>query len=252
MKFEDLIQSYDERRDIAIPGDFQATIQFCVQQFIELAQKSIEEHGFFSVALSGGSTPKSIYERLTSEENRNKIDWQKLYLFWSDERAVPPNHPDSNYHMAMDAGFKKMPIPQHNIFRMVVENNIDENAKSYEKIIKTKLPSGQFDLVMLGMGEDGHTASLFPKTHGLQAEDRIVIANYIPQKHAWRMTLTFACINTASNISIYVLGKNKSEMVNKVLTSPFDPYEYPIQNIGTTLRKSLWIVDQDAASALDG
>jgi len=250
IKWKDQIQAFDERRDIVIPGNKMQTINFCVQQFIDIAQHAIKDHGSFSVALSGGSTPKSIYEQLTTGENREKIDWKKVYLFWSDERAVPPDNIESNYRMAMEAGFSKVPIPAENVFRMVVENHIDEHAKEYEKLIKSKVHSGQFDLVMLGMGEDGHTASLFPKSHGLHTPDRYVVANYVQQMHVWRMTMTYECINAAKHISIYVLGKNKAEMVKRVLSGPFDPDELPIQNVGTPTHKALWILDSEAASQI--
>lgn len=163
MNLKNLIQSYDERRDVIIPGDEKATLQFCIEHFIESANLAIDQQGYFAVALSGGSTPKNIFKGLVSEQYRNKIDWTKVLIFWSDERSVPPDDPESNYHMAMEAGFKKLPIKPDQIFRMKAEGDIEEEAKEYERLIQEKIPSKRFDLVMLGMGEDGHTASLFPK-----------------------------------------------------------------------------------------
>ena len=129
--------------------------------------------------------------------------------YMSDERAVPPDHPDSNYRMAMEAGFNQFNIPEEHIYRMKAETDIETNAVEYEKLIESLLSKGIFDLVMLGMGEDGHTASLFPKTHGLHTNGRLVIANYVPTLNTWRMTLTFNCINQATHIVVYVIGKNK-------------------------------------------
>lgn len=243
------IRSFDKRRDIVVPGDTEKTLLFCVDQFVSLAQECMDARGVFTVALSGGSTPKSIYQMLCSENYRHSISWDKLLLFWSDERCVPPDHSESNYHMAMEAGFARMPIPPTNIFRMQAEADVEKASASYEKQVLAAT-SGEFDLVMLGMGEDGHTASLFPKTHGLHSEGKLVIANYIPQKKTWRMSLSFKCINNAREISIYVLGKSKADMLKHALTSPYRPDELPIQRVGTPSHKALWIADKPAAEKL--
>src|ERR1043165_4491119 len=131
-----MIQSFDDRRDIVVPGDLTQTIQFCVDQFIELANKSIATKNRFSVALSGGSTPKPIYAALASPPYASQVDWSKVWLFWSDERAVPPDHPDSNYFMSMEAGFHSLPIPSSQIFRMPAENMVRRHALAYERLIQ--------------------------------------------------------------------------------------------------------------------
>ena len=179
---EQNIVPFDESRHIAIPGDEESTLQFCVEHFIQIANESIETHDHFNVALSGGSTPKAIYQRLALQENRNRVPWDKTSLFWSDERSVSPSDNESNYKMAMDNGFSLLPIPPENIFRMIAEDEIERNSQEYETLIKEKLANQRFDLVMLGMGPDGHTASLFPHTKGLHISDKLVIPNYIPQK----------------------------------------------------------------------
>lgn len=251
MDWKKLVQGYDEQREIVIPGDEKATLQFCVNHFIEIANQAIEQQSYFAVALSGGSTPKNIFIGLASQQNRKAIDWSKVLVFWSDERSVPPDHPESNYHMAMEAGFKTLPLKSDQIFRMKAEEDIEEQAKEYERLILEKIPSKTFDLVMLGMGEDGHTASLFPKTHALHVSPpRLVVANYIPQKNTWRMTLTYECINSSMHIAIYVIGKNKAEMVKRVFTSPYNPDELPIQKVGTPQHRALWILDKGAAQGL--
>jgi 6-phosphogluconolactonase len=241
---------FNEKWDVAIPGDRKETIQYCVDQFLELAQESMEDHGNFSVALSGGSTPKAIFQELALPKNSKNVDWKKVLLFWGDERSVSPHDSESNFHMAMESGFSKLPIEAKNIFRMKAESDIEENAREYENIFIEKVASKSFDLIMLGMGEDGHTASLFPKTHGLHSVDRLVIANYVPQKNTWRMSLTYECINNAKNISIYVLGESKAAIVEKIFLAEYQPDEFPIQGIGTSLRKALWILDKDAAQDL--
>jgi 6-phosphogluconolactonase len=243
-------RAWDERRDIIVPGDYQMTLIFCIEHFIALSKQAIKDHGAFFVALSGGSTPKAIFERLTCPPYDQMIEWNKLHLFWSDERAVPPDHPDSNYHMAMQAGLGKMPIPQEQTHRMRAEDRIEESALDYEQEIDNTLKGRPFDLIMLGMGEDGHTASLFPNTEGLDVENRFVIANFIPEKKIWRMTFTFTCINSALNIVIYVLGSSKKETLAEVLLSSNQAYRYPVQRIGTPSRHALWIADEAAAAEL--
>lgn len=251
MNIENLkIEPFDERRDLLIPGDETATLDLCVRHFISTAREAIQNHGSFFVALSGGSTPKKIYQTVTSSPHKEQIDWSKVYLFWSDERSVPPEDPESNYKMALDAGFSNVPIPKDQIHRMVAEENIEANALAYEKTIQNTLQDRPFDLVILGMGEDGHTASLFPQTEGLKAENRLAIANYVPQKNTWRMTLTYDALNSALNTAIYVIGESKKDTIAQIFESELNPQRYPIQLIGTKDSKALWIVDEAAASSL--
>ena len=226
------------------------TLIFCVEHFIAICKQAIKDHGAFFVALSGGSTPKAIFQHLSSPPYDQMVEWNKVHLFWSDERATAPDHPDSNYHMAMQAGLSKMPIPKDQIHRMRAEEKIEENAASYEQEIAAALKGRPFDLVMLGMGEDGHTASLFPHTAALNIENRLVAANFIPEKNTWRMTFTYPCINQASHIAIYVLGMSKKDTLAEVLLSPPQFDRYPIQKVGTVAHRALWIVDQTAAAEL--
>lgn len=239
--------SYNELADLAIAPTGALAVSFAVDNFIEIASKAIRERGSFHVALSGGSTPRAIFEKLTPEQ----LDWSKVHVYWGDERSVPPDDPESNYKMAMDTAFNRLPVPKNQIHRMTAEEEINDNAVRYQEILKQNLPSGKFDLVMLGMGDDGHTASLFPATHVLTDKREWVAANYVPQKNCWRMTLTYPCINNARSIVIYVIGKDKAKMVGLVLDGPYTPIEYPIQGIGSPSHKPLWVLDAVAASALD-
>lgn len=238
----------DERREAIIPGDKEATIAFAAEHFLSLAEKMIQIQGYFAVALSGGSTPQAIFHKIAESEKRNQIDWSSVLLFWSDERAVPMDDPDSNYGMAMRSGFGSLPFKRENIFRMEAEKEIENAALNYEKKIREKIPNQVFDLVMLGMGEDGHVASLFPNTEGLQAVNRLVIANYIPQKETWRMSLTFEAINASHCTAIYVIGKNKAEIAAQALSEKGQ--KLPAFSIGTSTHKALWILDHDAAEHL--
>ncbi len=240
--------TWDDRRDIVIPGNYDETMSFCVHHFLDTAKAAIQNHGAFYVALSGGSTPKALFEHLSHPPYKDQIDWNKVHLFWSDERSVPPTDPDNNYKMAIDAGLGNVGIPIGQIHRMQAETDIEKNAELYEKTIREEMQNGCFDLIMLGMGEDGHTASLFPGTLGLQENKKLVVANHIPQKNTWRMTFTYPCIHSAKHIVIYVLGASKKEMVKKVLSS--SDAHFPIQMIGTREHKALWICDGAAASSL--
>lgn len=242
------IKLFDARREIIVPGNAEETIIFCVKQFIQIANEAIRNRGFFSVALSGGNTPNAIFTKLSSKPFRDEIDWSKVLLFWSDERSVPPTDKESNYHAAMEAGLKILPLTPEHIHRMQAEVNIEENARDYEKLIKNEIPSQQFDLIMLGVGEDGHTASLFPYTDALEVEDRLVLANHVPQKETWRMTLTYACIEKAKLVCLYALGKSKAHIVEKVLFGEYQPKILPAQRIGTETNRATWILDDAAAN----
>lgn len=241
-----LIQAFDVRRDIALPGSKEKTIDFCIDHFIQQAEAALKDRPYFSVALSGGSTPKAIFEGLAK---RKRIPWERVLLFWSDERCVPPDHPDSNYRMAMTA-LAPLNIPPENIFRMHGEEPPETAAKNYDLLLREELPALRFDLMMLGMGEDGHTASLFPKTHALHTVGQMATANFLPEKKTWRLTLTYDCINNSAHTTIYVLGKNKAEIIARVLNGPYEPDTYPVQKVGTPTHKALFILDADAASLI--
>jgi 6-phosphogluconolactonase len=241
---------WDEWRDIIIPGNTDETLAFCVEHLLQAYHVAIHDHGAFYLVLSGGSTPKAIFEKISSPLIKDKIDWTKVHLFWGDERSVAPDDKDSNYHMAMEAGFKRMPIPSSHIHRMVAETDIDNNASQYEKIIKETLKGKPFDYLMLGMGEDGHTASLFPKTQALSEENKMVCSNWVPQKNTWRMTLTYPCINHAHHIVIYVMGSSKKEMLYKVMCDQPHFVDLPVTRVGTKKHKALWICDQLAAEKI--
>ena len=235
-----LIKDFDQRRKIFVGKNTEDAISFASSHWIDTAKQAIQQRGKFAVALSGGSTPKAIYQTVALTKN---LDWGKVFLFWSDERAVPQNHSDSNYKMAMES-FGKVGIPLHQIFRMKAEEKIEENAKDYEEKIRHYLGKHLFDLVMLGVGEDGHTASLFPNTAALAIEDRLVVANEIPSMKTDRMTLTFPCINQSRQIAVYALGKSKETIVSKILKAPIIS-SYPASNIGTPSSPALFVLDHN-------
>lgn len=242
-----MLMHWDERRDVYIAGDETQTIAFAADHWITLAQEAIDRSGRFAVALSGGSTPKAIFKLLS--QKKTAIDWSRVLLFWSDERAVSPDHPDSNYHMAMSSGLEKLPILTQNIFRMKAEKDIQKNALEYEQTIRKLLNHSLFDLVMLGLGEDGHTASLFPETSALQVKNHLVAANEVFQKNTWRMTFTLDCINQSKRSILYALGESKQTIVEKVLKAPL-PSPWPASHVGTKAHKALWILDESAAQRI--
>ncbi len=244
---EGTIQSWDSRRDYIIPGREEETISFAAEHWIHSAKRAIQQRGLFAVALSGGSTPKAIYQRLASDY-KSAIDWSKVHLFWSDERGVGPDHPDSNYRMAMESGLKTLPIPFSQIHRMKGETDLHRAASDYEDLIRRLLSPALFDLVMLGIGEDGHTASLFPHTPAIQEQNRWVAANPVPQKGN-RLTLTFPCINQSAHTAIYALGASKQAIIPLVLNAAIQS-PFPASAIGTPEKKALWILDHAAAHLL--
>lgn len=227
--------------------------------FIQYAAESIQVRGLFTVALSGGSTPLSMYRVLASESFRGKVDWSRVLFFWGDERCVPPDHHDSNYHRAWETILSTVPVPETNIHRIMTEYEPIQAAAEYEEMLVTffsRLPdetqriSASFDLVLLGMGDDGHTASLFPGTPVISEKTRWVRPVYVDQIGAWRITLTAPLITRASHIIFLVAGKNKSWTIPRVLYGPYQPDRFPAQLIMNAPSNPLWLVDEAAASLI--
>lgn len=238
--------------ELKIYPNFELLIGEAVANFIQLADRSIKQSGFFTVSLSGGTTPESFYRKLADPANQEKLAWQGIHLFWGDERPVPPNHPDSNFRMAEAALLSRVPIPDENIHRVPAEMDLQVAALNYEEMLRRFFESDwpRFDLVLLGMGEDGHTASLFPKSAGLSEEKRWFIPNYAPTTGSWRLTLTKNAINHARAIWVLIRGKSKAETLAKVLTGAKHAADYPIQLISPEDGQMVWMVDEDAAMHL--
>lgn len=243
-----MLKSWDDRRDFIVPGNEEQTIAFAAEHWIHTAQRAIQQRGRFAVALSGGSTPKAIYRTLAAKYAA-AIDWKLVHLFWSDERCVAPNHPDSNYKMAMESGFSKLPILPTQIHRLKGETRPELAARDYDDLIRKNLGSSLFDLVMLGLGEDGHTASLFPHTAALAENNSLAAPNFLPQTEKHRLTLTFPCINKSHLATLYVIGPSKQAVAPLVLNAAIQS-SFPASAIGTPEHKALWILDQSAASLL--
>lgn len=201
--------------------------------FVDLSKKSIQKNGRFVVALSGGSSPKAIFKLLTTPEYKEKIEWNKVYFFWVDERWVPLNDDKSNFRMTDEALLSKVPVDQSHIFPMYAEGITPEDyAKAYEQQIRTVLgDEGVFDFILLGMGDDGHTASLFPGEDVLNEKEKWVSAYYLKPQEMFRITLTAPIINNAENILVIAFGESKKHALNEVLNGEYNPSLYPMQLI---------------------
>lgn len=230
-------------------------------QIVELVKESVEANGRFSIALSGGSTPKALYNLLASAPYNQQIDWSKVFIFFGDERCVPPDHADSNYKMAKEALFSKVSLPEGNIYRMRGEDAPEEAAASYGEALEQFFglehgdgPSPEnfprFDLILLGMGPDGHTASLFPATQALQERGRPVAANFVPKLDTHRITLTAPTINRAGQVWFMVAGQDKAATLVRVLEGDYQPQTYPSQLIRPQPGKLIWMLDEAAAAQL--
>jgi 6-phosphogluconolactonase len=224
------------------------------EEFVRTGKAAIAARGRFTVALSGGSTPKSLYSLLAAQHGA--FDWNHTFLFFGDERHVPPDHPDSNYGMVNEALLTKIFIPAENIFRIKAEKpDAAAAALEYENELRHffALKSGEFpgfDLILLGMGPDGHTASLFPGSEGLKEQSRLVIANWVEKFNTHRITFTFPVLNHAAQVMFLASGRDKAEMVQQVLEGKGIP-PYPsklVQPINGTL---LWMLDEAAAAKLN-
>jgi 6-phosphogluconolactonase len=236
------------------------------RRFARLADQYVVGCGRFTAALSGGSTPRAMLSLLARAPFLETVPWSSIYFFWGDERCVPPDHPDSNYRMASAALLSKVPVPPENVFRIPAEMADPERAaEQYSATLAQFFLAGpgatktgtaplatlpRFDLVFLGMGPDGHTASLFPHTTALEAGEQIAVANYVEKFKAHRITLTAATINNARNVTFLVAGEDKAEALKCVLEGGYQPDLYPSQLIQPRNGTLLWMVDEAAARLL--
>jgi 6-phosphogluconolactonase len=222
------------------------------EEFVRLGRAAIAERGRFIVALSGGSTPRSLYSLLAKDHA--DVAWVQTFLFFGDERHVPPDHPDSNYRMVNEALLAKVPVPADNVYRVAAENpDANVAALDYEDKLRKffKLASGEFprfDLILLGLGPDGHTASLFPDSEGLKEQSRLVIANWVEKFNTHRITLTFPVLNHATDVMFLTSGANKADMVREILEGNQTP-PFPAQQIQPEGRL-VWMLDKAAAAKL--
>jgi 6-phosphogluconolactonase len=245
-------------KNIRIFADLEALSQGVAAEIANLASQAITKKGFFALVLAGGSTPRKLYEVL-AKKYREKVDWPKVHFFWGDERCVPPNDSDSNFAMASQTLLSRLAIPTQNVHRMPADMETpDAAAQAYEKELRNffnlfsvkSLP--KFDLILLGVGEDGHTASLFPKTAALGETRRWVAPVIAPESYKTRsrITLTLPVINQAQNVFFLVAGKEKKSLIESLIHAPeFSHAHFPAARVAPQ-GELLWFLDQAAGEAL--
>ena len=241
-----------EIRTLTTPQELFAA---AAEEVIRAATDAVQLRGRFTIALSGGSTPRGLFNLLATNA-RTVLPWDRTFFFWGDERHVPPTDPDSNYRMADETMLSKIPVAAGNVFRMVAENpDAAAAATAYEQTLRKffQLGPGQvpvFDLILLGMGPDGHTASLFPGSMGLQEKSQLVIANWVEKFKTSRLTFTLPVLNAARCVAFLVSGTDKAPALHAVLESDAPGEQYPSKLIRPVEGKLIWLVDRAAASEL--
>lgn len=232
-------------RDLRTFPDYGSMAQAAAEFIEAVAVCAITERGIFHWVLAGGSTPIGVYQSLAEKPIRDRIAWEKVHLWWGDERIVPPTHADSNFRMAEENLIRHVSIPSKNIHRMLGELTVEEAARVYEKELKDhfgeKLP--RFDLILLGMGEDGHTASLFPGTKAVEERERWAVENYVDRLLAWRITLTLPVIHSSRQVLILVSGENKVAILRQIWTEEDETRErLPIERVEEGEARVVWMV----------
>lgn len=233
--------------------DADALARAAAGRFVEAAQAAIESSGRFGVALAGGNTPRKVYELIAGEEFGQRVDWSRTHVFFGDERCVPPDHPESNYRMARETLLSRVALPPENVHRIEGVGDTVENARAYEEELRTFFGDAEwpdFDLVLLGLGDDGHTASLFPHTPALDAGRAWVAANRVEKPGAPRITLTAPAVNHARRVLFLVSGRSKAARLAEVVKGSFEPERLPAQLIRPVAGVLEWFVDEEAAREL--
>lgn len=240
-----------------VEPDPAALARRAAHHLVEMVSESTEANGRARIAISGGATPKAAFQLLAdpSEPFRNRMPWEDLELFWVDERTVPPDHPESNFRMTREALLDHVPLHPQQIHRMEGELEPDVAAARYESELRNTFrlegaETPRFDLISLGMGDDGHTASLFPHTAAIHEMGRLVTANQVPQMNTWRLTLTWPVINHARSVFFLIAGADKASPVHEVFTGPRDPERLPSQLIWPSSGILTLFLDKAAAALL--
>lgn len=243
-------------REIRIMRDGGELAREAAELFLWLCEQAVAANGSFRVALAGGTTPAALYATLSSLEHAHRQDWKKVRFFFGDERCVPPSHPESNFAMANGALFQSLEIAKEQIFRIKGEEPPEAAARQYEHSLRQEWPGSdpslpRFDLILLGLGDDGHTASLFPGTGALNEETRLVVPSTAPTGIRQRVTLTFPVLNHASVVLFLVTGQKKAGAVRMVLEkSPADGPSLPAARVCPVSGRVLWFLDRAAAADL--
>lgn len=237
---------------IQICADFKQLARAAAEHFVVRSIEAVAQRGSFTVALSGGSTPKILFELLADPKKpfRDQIPWSRIHFFWSDERHVPPDHPESNYRMANEALLSRVPITQSNVHRVPSDNpDAADAAAEYERtVVETtgqSLP--QLDLILLGLGSDGHTASIFPGSDVLHETERLVAAPWVEKLQTYRITMTLPLLNNGASVVFLVSGSEKAKIVKEIFEGP---ETFPAQAVKPAYGQLLWLLDNNAASGI--
>jgi 6-phosphogluconolactonase len=239
--------------EVRVFADVPELMRAAADEVARRAEEAVREHGRFAWALSGGSTPRDLYRLLAGPPWRDRMPWSATHVFWGDERHVPPDHPESNFRMAREAMLDRVPLPAANIHRIRAElPEAAAAAELYEAELRDffKL-APRFDLVLLGLGKDAHTASLFPGSAVLRESARLVVAPWVESQHTYRITFTPPVLDHARLCLFLVSGEDKAEPLRAVLAGPRDPERYPAQIVEGGCPRCLWMVDRAAARLLE-
>jgi 6-phosphogluconolactonase len=249
MKFVRTVDLGPKGSLLVVP-DAHSLFEAAAEMVVNAETEAIAARGRFTIALSGGSTPKALYELLATPDWRIRIDWSKVHFFWGDERWVPSTDKNSNYRMTNEALLSKVPVPAANVHRIDTDSGEPEEAAAkYEQVIRKVLGEHpKFDLVLLGLGTNGHTASLFPYCPALNVRDRLVVSDYIEEVKMNRITVTAPLINDAHAVLFLLSGHDKAAVLHEILFGPHDPQRLPSQMIEPVHGTLTWLADVDAAS----
>ncbi len=240
--------------ELRVYGNAEQLARAAAELFVNVAAESVRARGRFRVALSGGTTPRRVYELLATPEFSPRVNWERADIFWGDERYVPPDDRDSNYRMAAEALLRHVPAPPENVHRVLTEISPPAAAAAaYEHEIRQCFGEAdakpRFDLVYLGLGTNGHTASLFPHSPASQERSRLALADFVAEVNSWRISLSAPVLNRGRTVAFLISGRQKAQVLHDVLLGPRDPETLPAQLIDPE-GKLLWMVDQTAAALL--
>jgi len=257
-----MITQHSLPTDLSVSVDIDALYKLAASHWVNLARQAVATRGAFHVALAGGSTPRGLYQLLATPDYCERIAWAQTQIYFGDERAVPPDHADSNYRMAREALLQQVPIPAANIHRMVAHGGaLAEGAARYQRLLETALPASangipQLDLLLLGIGPDGHIASLFPDTAILDEQHALVAPVYVDKFNSWRMSITFPVINNARRVMVLAAGESKASIIaelfgadGEAISAKSTNNPYPVQRIAP-LQPVIWLLDSAAAQRI--
>lgn len=241
------------KRNIHVYPDKEKLITAAAERTINSIDQAVKENGLCNIALAGGNTPRGLYALLAMDTYKERIDWSCVHLFWGDERMTPPDNPDSNFGMVRQVLLEYVIIPEENIHRIRGEGPPEQAAVEYSSLIQDHFKKAPpcFDLILLGLGEDGHTASLFPGTDAIEEYDKSVVAVFVPELDTWRVTLTLPVINAAREVLFLVSGSSKSKIMQRIMS-----IENPTKDIPATLVNPKegaidWMLDSEAVALIN-